>query len=84
MWGLVGHQTAVLERMVDFVLEFSVVAARGLDGAFAHYGAIENTHRDHILDLSVAPARLSSSAVAEAVQRGLAVYATTEDARPGR
>jgi 5-(carboxyamino)imidazole ribonucleotide synthase len=67
VWGLVGHQTAVLERLVDFVLEFSVVAARGLDGAFAHYGAIENTHRDHILDLSVAPARLPPRAVAEAV-----------------
>ena len=67
VWGLVGHQTAVLERVVDFVLEFSVVAARGLDGAFAHYGAIENTHRDHILDLSVAPARLPPPAVAEAV-----------------
>ena len=67
MWALVGHQTAVLERVVDFVLEFSVVAARGLDGAFAHYGAIENTHRDHILDLSVAPARVPPAAVAEAV-----------------
>ena len=67
VWALVGHQTAVLERVVDFVLEFSVVAARGLDGAFAHYGAIENTHRDHILDLSVAPARVPPPAVAEAV-----------------
>jgi 5-(carboxyamino)imidazole ribonucleotide synthase len=67
VWGLVGHQTAVLERVVDFVLEFSVVAARGLDGEFVHYGAIENTHRDHILDLSVAPARMPPPAVAEAV-----------------
>jgi len=67
VWGLVGHQTAVLERVVDFVLEFSVVAARGLDGAFVHYGAIENTHRDHILDLSVWPARLPPPAEAEAV-----------------
>ena len=67
VWGLVGHQTAVLERVVDFVLEFSVVAARGLDGAFAHYGAIENMHREHILDLSVWPARMPPDAVAEAV-----------------
>jgi 5-(carboxyamino)imidazole ribonucleotide synthase len=67
VWGLVGHQQAVLERVVDFVLEFSVVAARGLDGAFVHYGAIENTHRDHILDLSVWPARLPPPAEAEAV-----------------
>ena len=68
VWGLVGHQTAMLERLVDFEREFSVVAARGLDGAFAHYGAIENTHRNHILDLSVSPARLSPAAVAEAVE----------------
>jgi len=57
----------VLERVVDFVLEFSVVAARGLDGAFAHYGAIENAHRHHILDLSVTPARMAPEPVAEAV-----------------
>jgi 5-(carboxyamino)imidazole ribonucleotide synthase len=67
VWGMVGHQTAVLERVVDFVLEFSVVAARGLDGAFVHYGAIENMHREHILDLSVWPARMPPTAVAEAV-----------------
>jgi 5-(carboxyamino)imidazole ribonucleotide synthase len=67
VWGLVGHQAAVLERVVDFVLEFSVVAARGLDGAFVHYGAIENTHRDHVLDLSVAPARMPPETAAEAV-----------------
>jgi 5-(carboxyamino)imidazole ribonucleotide synthase len=67
VWGLVGHQPAVLERVVDFALEFSVVAARGLDGEFAHYGAIENTHRHHILDLAVAPARLPEPAVAEAI-----------------
>ncbi len=67
VWALVGHQPAVLERVVDFVLEFSVVAARGLDGAFAHYGAIENQHRHHILDLSIAPARMPEPAVTEAV-----------------
>ena len=66
-WALVGHQPAVLERVVDFVLEFSVVAARGLDGGFAHYGAIENAHRHHILDLSVTPARMAPEPVAEAV-----------------
>ncbi len=57
VWGLIGHQDAVVERVVDFSHELSVVAARGLDGAFAHFGAIENAHRHHILDLSVSPAR---------------------------
>ena len=67
VWALVGHQTAILEKVVDFSLEFSVVAARGLDGGFAHYGAIENAHRHHILDVSVAPARMPEAAVTEAV-----------------
>jgi 5-(carboxyamino)imidazole ribonucleotide synthase len=73
VWGLVGPQPAILERAVDFVLEFSVVAARGLDGAFAHYGAIENTHREHILDLSVSPAGLPPDTMEEAVQIARAV-----------
>lgn len=67
VWGLVGHQPAVLEKVVDFALEFSVVAARGLGGAFAHYGVIENSHRHHILDLSVAPGRVPEASAAEAV-----------------
>ena len=57
VWSLIGHQEAVLERVVDFTHELSVIGARGLDGAFAHFGAIENTHVHHILDVSVAPAR---------------------------
>lgn len=68
VWTLIGHQEAIVERVVDFSHEISVVAARGLDGAFAHYGAIENEHRRHILDLSVAPARIPPEAAAEAVR----------------
>lgn len=68
VWGLIGHQEAVVERVVDFSHELSVVAARGLDGAFAHFGAIENTHRHHILDVSASPARVTADAAAEAVR----------------
>lgn len=46
----------IYEAFIDFEREVSVVAARGADGGFAHWGAIENTHRNHILDLSVSPA----------------------------
>ena len=60
-------QEAILEAFVDFEREVSVVAARGLDGAFAHYGVIENAHRHHILDVSIAPAAVSSKIAQEAV-----------------
>jgi 5-(carboxyamino)imidazole ribonucleotide synthase len=67
IWGVIGHQDVIVERVVDFERELSVVAARGLDGAFAHFGAIENTHKHHILDLSYAPARVPAEVAAEAV-----------------
>jgi len=57
-WDRLGRQPAVLEAFVDFERELSVVAARGIDGRIAHYGVIENTHARHILDVSVAPARV--------------------------
>jgi 5-(carboxyamino)imidazole ribonucleotide synthase len=67
-WEAVGRQESVLEAFVDFEREVSVVAARGLDGSFAHFGAIENRHRRHILDLSIAPAPLPPAVAAEAVE----------------
>ena len=62
-----GRQEMILEAFVDFACELSVVAARGMDGAFAHWGVIENSHRHHILDLSIAPARVSPEIEREAI-----------------
>ena len=55
-YAQLGEQEAVLEKLVDFDCEMSVIGARGIDGAFAHYGVIRNDHQNHILDVSVAPA----------------------------
>jgi 5-(carboxyamino)imidazole ribonucleotide synthase len=63
-----GEQEMIVEAVVDFELEFSVVVARGVDGTFAHWGTIENQHRHHILDLSLAPARMPRKIAARAVE----------------
>jgi 5-(carboxyamino)imidazole ribonucleotide synthase len=55
----------VLERFIPFEREISVLVARGLDGEAAAFPVCENIHRNHILDLTIAPARVSS-VVAEA------------------
>ncbi|HEX8283982.1 MAG TPA: 5-(carboxyamino)imidazole ribonucleotide synthase [Pyrinomonadaceae bacterium] len=68
-----GGREGVVEAFVDFEREVSVVAARGHAGEFAHYGVVENTHSRHILDLSVAPARVEGSVAREAVQIARAV-----------
>ena len=49
----------ILEGFVDFDLEISVIVARGPDGAMASYPAVENQHRNHILDQTIVPARVS-------------------------
>jgi 5-(carboxyamino)imidazole ribonucleotide synthase len=59
VWRAIGGQESVLEAHVPFQREVSVVGARGTDGSFVHYAVIENVHRNHILDLSMAPARVS-------------------------
>jgi 5-(carboxyamino)imidazole ribonucleotide synthase len=58
----------IYEAFIDFEREVSVVAVRGADGAFAHWGVIENTHRNHILDLSVSPADVAPDVGRQAVE----------------
>jgi 5-(carboxyamino)imidazole ribonucleotide synthase len=67
-WEGVGAREAVLEAFVDFECEISVVAARSATGNFVHYGAIENRHRNRILDLSIAPARVPANVAAEGTE----------------
>lgn len=67
-----GRQ-AILEAFVDFEREVSVIAARGLDGGFAHFGVVENTHANHILDTTVAPALLPADTARQAVEIARAV-----------
>jgi 5-(carboxyamino)imidazole ribonucleotide synthase len=67
-WDKVKTSEAVLEAWVDFRIEVSVVAARGVDGEFAHFGVVENRHRNHILDLTLAPAAVSEKVSREAVE----------------
>jgi 5-(carboxyamino)imidazole ribonucleotide synthase len=67
-WDFIGRQEAVLEAFIDFERELSVVAMRGSDGEFAHYGVMENQHRRSILDVSIAPARVSAKIAQEAVE----------------
>ncbi|MBX5494048.1 MAG: 5-(carboxyamino)imidazole ribonucleotide synthase [Bryobacteraceae bacterium] len=67
-WTSLGGKDCVLEAYIDFACEVSVVAARDVFGNFAHYGVIYNEHRNHILDISVAPAQVSPRVAAEAVE----------------
>ena len=58
-WQTLAGSEAVLEAFVHYEREVSVVAARGHDGQVVDFGVIENHHVGGILDISLAPARVS-------------------------
>jgi len=67
-WEALEGAPAVLEGFIDFEREVSVVVARGLDGRHACFDTVENRHKNHILDVTIAPAPISAALAAEAAE----------------
>ncbi len=61
-----GGADLILEGLVAFDREFSIIVTRGADGSERHFPAIENHHRGGILAESRVPAAVSADAVAAA------------------
>jgi 5-(carboxyamino)imidazole ribonucleotide synthase len=61
----------VVERWVEFDREISVICARTASGETRTFPASENIHANHILDISIVPARIPPAVAEEA--RALAV-----------
>lgn len=61
-----GGVPLILEALVPFVREVSVIAARGIDGEVVAYDPAENVHRDGILHTSTVPATASEETLAAA------------------
>lgn len=62
-----GNVPLILEGLIPFVMEVSVIAARGRDGAMAAFDIVRNVHRDGILATSTVPAAVSET-VAQAAE----------------
>jgi 5-(carboxyamino)imidazole ribonucleotide synthase len=67
IWGAFGAPRGVLEQWVEFAMEISVIGVRDQHGNFAAFPPGENIHKHHILDVTIAPARISAELQAEAV-----------------
>ncbi|MBE7210033.1 MAG: 5-(carboxyamino)imidazole ribonucleotide synthase [Gluconacetobacter diazotrophicus] len=63
----------VAEALVDFSRELSVMVARGVDGTVRCFDPVQNLHRHHILDLTLAPAPVAEDVLAEARRMATAV-----------
>jgi 5-(carboxyamino)imidazole ribonucleotide synthase len=73
-WRRMGGESGILESFVDFACEISVIVARSANGAWATYPPVENQHVNHVLDTTVAPARIPGETTmrAEAIARHVA------------
>jgi len=70
-WEDLGRQPCVLEGFIDFEQEVSIVAARGTPesgGEVVCYGPIANSHRNHILDISVVPSGARAAVEQQAIE----------------
>ena len=69
-WAALNGREAVLERLIDFESEMSVIVARSLDGAVRCFPPGDNTHRDGILATTTVPATVSTAISDEACRLG--------------
>jgi 5-(carboxyamino)imidazole ribonucleotide synthase len=66
-WNAMGRQQAVLEALVDFEAELSVIGVRGANGACVFYTPSCNHHVNGILDVSYAPTPFAEKTAVEAI-----------------
>ncbi|HWE73689.1 MAG TPA: 5-(carboxyamino)imidazole ribonucleotide synthase [Stellaceae bacterium] len=74
LWQGFGSADGILEGFVEFACEISVIIARTEAGKTATYEPVENQHVNHILDTTIAPARITPEIAmrAEAIARHIA------------
>ena len=57
-WKTFEGGRVVIEECISLDTELSVLVARDSKGNTVHYDPVENIHRNHILDISIVPARI--------------------------
>jgi 5-(carboxyamino)imidazole ribonucleotide synthase len=62
-----ARQAWILEGLVDFECEVSVILARGMDGDIRAYDVTQNVHRNGILHTSNVPARIATAIQQQAI-----------------
>jgi 5-(carboxyamino)imidazole ribonucleotide synthase len=76
IWSNFDCNRAIIEERINLDAEFSVIIARSQDGNTETFDPCENQHRNHILDVSILPARMH----AETLQEALEIAAKIADA----
>lgn len=73
VFAAMGSVPLILEGLIGFEREVSVIAARGQDGQVAVFDIAENIHRNGILHTSSVPAKLTSETIEAAKSAARAI-----------
>ena len=73
VFAAMGAVPLILEGLIDFEREISVIGARGIDGKVKTYAPAENVHRDGILHTSTVPAAVAPATAAAAAKAADAI-----------
>lgn len=68
IWQDLNTDEAIIEGLIDFDYEVSVIIARDLKGNSAVYPIARNEHKNHILSKTIVPANLPEDLAEEAAQ----------------
>lgn len=67
IWTQFNGAPIVMEEIIDFDCEISVIIARDIHGKMAHYGPMLNEHKNHILSKTTIPAPIPQTITNEAI-----------------
>ena len=72
-WMKFDGGRVVIEECISLDVELSVIVARSAMGEVVCYDPVENIHRNHILDISIVPARIPEEILQQAETVALAI-----------
>ena len=70
LWTQFNDSPLIMEGIIDFDCEISIIIARDSNGNMIHYGPMVNEHENHILSKTIIPASLDQTILDEAIKMG--------------
>ena len=70
LWTQFKNAPLIMEGIIDFECEISVIVARDANGNMIHYGPMLNDHENHILSKTTVPAPLDQDILDNAIEMG--------------
>lgn len=62
-----ANRECMVEEFIEFKKEISIMISRNPSGNISYFPVVENIHKDHILDITMAPAKIDQEVTTQAI-----------------